>query len=196
MSQFSPSYFACLTAVVIASITLPMSAMAQQVPEALVQTVPTHRSTNDPPAPAQASAQTPEFRTDRLAEGMPIPNANSETPQAYLTYKTPYEFWLTGMTVAIMVFSILLLCLMAWKSAITVDFTRTFTIIVVVFAALFLISAGYSDKQAAPVYSLLGTIIGYIFGRLANSVENKSDTGEVIGEKGSSLRKESPTPPY
>lgn len=47
----------------------------------------------------------------------------------------------------------------------TDDFVKLFAFVVVVFSAVFLITVGYSDTQTAPVYSLLGTIIGYIFGR-------------------------------
>lgn len=96
------------------------------------------------------------------------PAQQPDAPRLYLTTKTPYEFWLTGLTIAVLAVSILALVVMAWQTGLTENFTRTFTIVVVIFAALFLISAGYTDKQAAPVYSLLGTIIGYIFGRMAD----------------------------
>lgn len=37
--------------------------------------------------------------------------------------------------------------------------------LVILFAALFLVVAGYSDKQIAPVMGLLGTIAGYLLGK-------------------------------
>jgi hypothetical protein len=43
--------------------------------------------------------------------------------------------------------------------------TRVFTISVIVTAGLFLITAGYSDQQIAPMFGLLGTIIGYLLGK-------------------------------
>ena len=42
---------------------------------------------------------------------------------------------------------------------------RTFGIIVIIFAAVFLVIAGYSDTQITPVIGLLGTIAGYLLGR-------------------------------
>jgi hypothetical protein len=45
------------------------------------------------------------------------------------------------------------------------DATRIFTTSLIVTAGLFLITAGYSDSQIAPMYGLLGTIVGYILGK-------------------------------
>lgn len=42
---------------------------------------------------------------------------------------------------------------------------RPFGTILVVIGAVFLIVAGYSEKQIAPVIGLLGTIAGYILGK-------------------------------
>jgi hypothetical protein len=42
---------------------------------------------------------------------------------------------------------------------------RPFGTILIIIAAVFLIVAGYSEKQIAPVIGLLGTIAGYILGR-------------------------------
>jgi hypothetical protein len=58
---------------------------------------------------------------------------------------------------------------MAAIGKLTPEFYRAFLILVVVFASLFLIVAGYTDTQTAPVFSLLGTIVGYIFGRSATA---------------------------
>ena len=95
----------------------------------------------------------------------PRPESGGEAPRAYITYKTPYEFWLTGLTIALLVFMAGLLTFMAWMRNISSEFLKAYIILTVVFAALFLIVAGYTDKQTAPVFSLLGTIIGYLFGR-------------------------------
>jgi len=43
--------------------------------------------------------------------------------------------------------------------------TRVFTISLIVTAGLFLITAGYSDQQIAPMFGLLGTIVGYLLGK-------------------------------
>ena len=42
---------------------------------------------------------------------------------------------------------------------------------IVISAALFLVVAGYSDQQVAPVFALLGAIAGYLFGRSGEGSE-------------------------
>lgn len=42
---------------------------------------------------------------------------------------------------------------------------RPFGTILIIIAAVFLIVAGYSENQIAPVIGLLGTIAGYVLGR-------------------------------
>ena len=42
---------------------------------------------------------------------------------------------------------------------------RVLGTITIIFASIFLIVAGYSDKQIAPVMGLLGTIAGYLLGK-------------------------------
>jgi MFS family permease len=46
------------------------------------------------------------------------------------------------------------------------EFSRYYLAIIVVVAALFLMTAGYDEKQTAPAFGLLGTILGYIFGKM------------------------------
>lgn len=42
---------------------------------------------------------------------------------------------------------------------------RIFGTILIIVSAVFLVVAGYSDKQIAPVMGLLGTIVGYLLGK-------------------------------
>ncbi len=42
---------------------------------------------------------------------------------------------------------------------------RSFGTVIIIIAAVFLIVAGYSEKQIAPVIGLLGTIAGYLLGK-------------------------------
>ncbi|MFM5841483.1 hypothetical protein [Aeromonas sanarellii] len=53
---------------------------------------------------------------------------------------------------------------------------RPFGTILIVIGAIFLIVAGYSEKQIAPVIGLLGTIAGYILGKDSRgNSETKTD---------------------
>ncbi len=54
---------------------------------------------------------------------------------------------------------------------------RTFGILVIIFAAIFLVIAGYSDTQITPVIGLLGTIAGYLLGRKIEPPKPKADGG-------------------
>jgi membrane-associated HD superfamily phosphohydrolase len=46
--------------------------------------------------------------------------------------------------------------------------SRIFIIVLVVISSMFLVVAGYSDSQIAPVMGLLGTITGYVLRGVAN----------------------------
>ena len=49
--------------------------------------------------------------------------------------------------------------------------------IMIIVAALFLVVAGYSDKQIAPVMGLLGTIAGYLLGK--STGDDKTPPGKA-----------------
>ena len=48
---------------------------------------------------------------------------------------------------------------------------RSFGTILIIISAVFLIVAGYSEKQIAPVIGLLGTIAGYLLGKSSSRKE-------------------------
>jgi hypothetical protein len=127
---------------------------------AIAQNIPPPTTTSDQTAATTLQA------SETPVEGARVRGTGENgKPQAYWTFKTPYEFWLTGLTIALLGVTLAALTIVAWRTGFTTDFTRTFVIIVIIFAAIFMIAAGYSDIQAAPVYGLLGTMTGYIFGR-------------------------------
>ncbi|HET9226066.1 MAG TPA: hypothetical protein VFR31_05335 [Thermoanaerobaculia bacterium] len=68
----------------------------------------------------------------------------------------------------ILVFGILITAMMAfllYKNKSPEFVLRTFSIPLIIIAALFLITVGWSKEQMAPVIGLFGTIAGYILGR-------------------------------
>lgn len=86
--------------------------------------------------------------------------------------KTEPEWWsaTNAMTVssAVLVFGLFVCCIAAYlvklgKSSESV--LKLFGTILVIVATLFLIVAGYSDKQIAPAMGLLGTVVGYLLGK-------------------------------
>jgi hypothetical protein len=59
------------------------------------------------------------------------------------------------------------------------DLLRSFVTILIVVSAVFLVVAGYSEKQIAPVIGLLGTIAGYVLGK---SDQRRDDAKEKIAK--------------
>ena len=84
------------------------------------------------------------------------------------TAKTPYEFYIVLLIVgfAAFVMIVLLIVYLRVRAFNEELFMRTFTITLIVLAAVFLIVAGYSSQQVAPAFGLLGTIAGYIMGKM------------------------------
>jgi hypothetical protein len=56
--------------------------------------------------------------------------------------------------------------------------SNVFTVTIIITAGLFLMTAGYSSEQIAPMYGLLGTVVGYLLGKTRSTDaknENKDD---------------------
>jgi hypothetical protein len=71
--------------------------------------------------------------------------------------------------------SFALVTLLLWKRRSAEQILRTFGILVIIFAAVFLVIAGYSDTQITPVIGLLGTIAGYLLGRRIEPATSQPD---------------------
>lgn len=64
------------------------------------------------------------------------------------------------------ILSFIFVTFLIWKRRATPEqILRTFGILIIVFCAVFLVIAGYSQTQITPVIGLLGTIAGYLLGR-------------------------------
>lgn len=99
-----------------------------------------------------------------------------DAPARYLTNKTPWEVWLTLLTTVLAISCLWLFCWVHKGVARDQLFSRNFITVIVIFSALFLIVAGYSEKQTAPVYGLLGSILGYIFGLSAGEARSRIES--------------------
>jgi glycerol uptake facilitator-like aquaporin len=74
------------------------------------------------------------------------------------------------------ILSFVLVAFLIWKNKRAEQILRTFGILVIIFAAVFLVVAGYSDTQITPVIGLLGTVAGYLLGRRIEDKDPKHDT--------------------
>jgi hypothetical protein len=75
-----------------------------------------------------------------------------------------------GLAVAVLVFGLFVVCLEIWvmmaRKKYWDDFSfKLISVTIIVVSGLFVIVAGYSDEQLAPMMGLLGTTLGYILGR-------------------------------
>ena len=93
------------------------------------------------------------------------------------------------MSAALLVFGVVVLLLATYlikvgKSSEAV--LRIFGTILIIVIAVFLVVAGYSDTQIAPVMGLLGTIAGYLLGKESKEkppTPSQTDTAPVAGSK-------------
>lgn len=121
---------------------------------------------------AQSGAVNNDLPSTTVAKDGAAPSQDVQGQQELQQIRVPvmvfgqpieFIFLLVAAVLALVAFAILLL--VNWHGGLTAEFSRTFMMITIIFAALFLIPAGYSSQQAAPVYGLLGSIAGYLFGK-------------------------------
>src|SRR5437016_3139789 len=87
------------------------------------------------PAPAAASTTSARGPTNPPPVAQDRATTDARAATGYVTYKTPYEFWLTGLTIAMLSALGVLLALMAYMGTLTHQFYKAFLILTVVFAA-------------------------------------------------------------
>ena len=131
---------------------------------------------------AQPSASNPEI--SQVTTGLPTPNqqttaAGGDSGAAPFDFRrilTRFEFWLSflilgfGCVVVGVEFALL-----RKKDFDGNDILKVFGVTLIVVGTLFLIAAGFGDKQIAPAMGLFGTLAGYLLGR-ATSGQKKDDT--------------------
>lgn len=101
-----------------------------------------------------------KIETPAMAAEISVPEIDSHLQDAYAD-----SFWLSCILLS---FGLLVVCVVAYLIKLGKEpeaLLRSFGTILIVIAAVFLIVAGYSEKQIAPVIGLLGTIAGYLLGK-------------------------------
>jgi len=125
-----------------------------------------------------------ENQTIKCVPHYSIPQTNSqqlETSKTDLTSNTSSIPSPTGhsateiyLSLGVLLFGIVILVLEVFvllrqKQGWGVNSTRIVGLTLVVIAGVFLITAGYSESQIAPMIGLLGTIVGYLLGKSDSS---------------------------
>jgi O-antigen ligase len=118
---------------------------------------------------AQATDTPPPFTLQNPARGGNLLD--------FLSVRTPLEFWLTCV---IIVYGLVVLLILLWGmrglDRRADDVSRSIIILSVIFGALVLVTAGFTNEQTAPVFGLFGTIVGYILGRMSRRESNQDQT--------------------
>ena len=79
------------------------------------------------------------------------------------------------ISASILIFGALIMCLatiLLYKGKSADEVLKLFGTIIIIVSAVFLVVAGYTDTQIAPVIGLLGTIAGYLLGRNEGNKNN------------------------
>jgi hypothetical protein len=139
-------------------------------------------------AVAQPPATPAEVPTSPPATGAPantIQPASAETPPSISAAELSARFATQQTWLAIIIAAIIIgaFCLMYAFNRAANDFSRHYIVIVVVVSSIFLLVMGYSEQQVAPAFGLLGTILGYMFGR-ASATADKTKTDALLPTPG------------
>jgi hypothetical protein len=98
------------------------------------------------------------------------PPAPESTKTSTVLPISSLEFYLSIIVLVFGIVVILLEVLLIRSNKIAAEDTIKFvTITLIITSTLFLITAGYDNDQIAPAVGLLGTIAGYLLGRINNS---------------------------
>lgn len=87
-----------------------------------------------------------------------------------------YFYWNTTMGVVVVSVFIVCFCVMHLFGRATGSFSRYFIVVTAIGTTIFLMVMGYTEAQVAPAFGLLGTILGYIFGKQAGETEAQNAT--------------------
>ncbi len=135
----------------------------------LAQEVPGYR----PATETEPATETREETLTPLKEGSPVGPASGVVQR----WHTNLELILT---IGVLAFGAFILMLLGWflrKGLLPAEmFLKLFVLVIVVTAGLFVVVAGYTQDQIAPMMGLLGTLVGYLLGREAAMAAAKSQT--------------------
>jgi len=121
---------------------------------------------------------------DSIPASNPVPEeVATEQPEASgQTVRFPMSPSAFKLSLCVLGFGLLILLgeiVLVWKLGISPQDTIKFIVVtIIVIGSLYLITAGYTNDQIAPAMGLLGTIAGYLLGKMGpeSASNNKPDT--------------------
>ena len=161
----------------IAAVLVPMGLARAQDPapsgpaQTTAPTFPKEAAGNPPPPRAAEQGGLDPAKVDlaKLQEW----RRGQEAEFAATKLRMDYFYWNTAMGVAIVTVFIVCFCVMHLFGRATGSFSRYFIVVTAIGTTIFLMVMGYTEAQVAPAFGLLGTILGYIFGKQAGESEAK-----------------------
>jgi hypothetical protein len=145
---------------------------------------PQHPAERPPTAPQKGTLPVPASGARTEGATNATARADRQAPDASGQGGTPWWSTRNAMTMsaAVLLFGLVVIFLATYliragKSAEAV--LRIFGTILIIVIAVFLVVAGYSDTQIAPVMGLLGTIAGYLLGKESREKAPPPANGET-----------------
>jgi hypothetical protein len=153
----------------LASLAVPDIATAQLAPEAVG--VAAAQPINPPPTAADIAEAAAAVST----------TAPTEADRALIDFdrraqEIAFSSYITilSLIAGLGFLSFFTVILFLSKGGFTTETSRNFIVLVVVISAILLIVMGYTEQQVAPAFGLLGTILGYVFGRVQGEAERSA----------------------
>ncbi len=137
-------------------------------------------SAQDIPGHRPPEAETPAAREAGPSRSVVPGSPPADPDDTVQRWHTQVEL---ALTIGTLVFGAFVLALLGWflgKGLLPADsFLKLFVLVIVVTAGLFVVVAGYTQDQIAPMMGLLGTLVGYLLGREASKAAAKSHEGST-----------------
>lgn len=115
--------------------------------------------------------------TNEVLDNLPPEPAESQTPTVIPLSRLEFT-----LSIIVLVFGLLLILLEIFlirsKKIDSEDTIKFITITLIITSTLYLITAGYSNDQIAPAVGLLGTIAGYLLGKIGPSKSEKNEKAD------------------
>ncbi|MCG8569102.1 MAG: hypothetical protein MJB14_03075 [Spirochaetes bacterium] len=105
---------------------------------------------------------------DKLREERKSLTSSANEDKDFNLSKSWYENVMPPIILGLSIFGLLyfvLITVVIFKLKITVDILKVYITPLIIISSLFLVVAGYTEKQIAPIIGLFGTVIGYILGK-------------------------------
>ena len=136
-------------------------------------------STQDPKqAKLKADAEKSYTKTSVMVDQHNATKTEARTAANEAWWSTSNAMTVSSCVLLFGLCSLIIAAVLMKKTQVTTDgILKVFGMILLIFASVFLVTAGYTEYQIGPVLGLLGTIAGFIFGRMQSQTATAASTG-------------------